>query len=408
MSDVHHAMGLTLHQPLGNLVRLHNSGERWEVRQILWCYERIPGMLRDYADVARLHLMMSGTLLKQFEDPAITETFSDILDIPGMLKQYRECNNIEFTGTGLYHPVYPLTPKEDWAAHTTWWQGLARHLLKRDWFPGFCPPEIGFCPEMIPHLVDAGYRYVLVDCIYIKPRREMHWHELRYQPFWASYEGKRIVVVPIERELSNAQSSGTEVWWFEKELEARTRFCDFPSLVTTWSDGENGGWFRMPEWEYAFWGVFYRPMMQKFRDGQLGFRPTSINEFLDKYEPREEVDVHRGAWNTSHHWGGDFTQWTGSLLQKRGYDELRNASRYYHESKRRWEAAREQMREPEEARDLIHKAYDRLLLAETSCNFYWGSSWVHRAFDDVEQCYALLDRANSLIPRQEPSQPPKV
>jgi alpha-amylase/alpha-mannosidase (GH57 family) len=404
MPDVFHALGLTMHQPLGNLLRLHNSNERWEVRQILWCYERVPGMLRDYADVARLHLMFSGTLLKQFEDPAISDTLGDVVNFQGMIDQYRQAPFLEFLGSGLYHPVYPLIPREDWRAQTEWWQGLGRRFSGRDWFPGFCPPELGFCQEMIPHLVAAGYRYALVDCIYIKPRREMRWHELRFQPFWSSYEGKRIIVVPVERELSNAQYSGTEPWWFEKEILARTQHCDFPALVTTWSDGENGGWFRMPEWQYAFWGIFYRPLMQKARDGELSFKLVSINEFLDLHEPKEEVDIHPGAWNTGQHWGGDFTQWSGSLLQKRGLEEIQRASTRYHAAKRRYEQVREQLREPEAVIELLHQAYDRLLVAETSCNFYWGSTWVHRAFDDLEQCYSLLDRAGELMPRETPAE----
>lgn len=41
MPRVYHALGLTMHQPLGNLIQLHNSLERHEVRQILWCYDRV-------------------------------------------------------------------------------------------------------------------------------------------------------------------------------------------------------------------------------------------------------------------------------------------------------------------------------------------------------------------------------
>jgi len=69
MPDVYHALGLHLHQPLGNLVALHNSDASWEARQILWCYDRPTRMLEGYEDVARLHLSFSGTLLKQLEDP---------------------------------------------------------------------------------------------------------------------------------------------------------------------------------------------------------------------------------------------------------------------------------------------------------------------------------------------------
>src|SRR5690242_16270730 len=179
MSDVYHALGLHMHQPLGNLLALHNSEQRWEARQILWCYDRPTRMLEGYEDVARLHLSFSGTLLKQFEDPAVRAAFRSDVDIADFLDRYRR-SSIEFLGTGLYHPVYPLTPPADWEAHTVWWKGLGRHLLGRDHFTGFWPPEMGFCMEMIPLLAREGYRYVIVDCCYIKPRRPLRWEELRY------------------------------------------------------------------------------------------------------------------------------------------------------------------------------------------------------------------------------------
>ena len=93
------------------------------------------------------------------------------------------------------------------------------------------------------------------------------------------------------------------------------------------------------------------------------------------------VDVYPGAWNTEHHWGGDFTQWTGSLLQKRGLEEIRNASAYYQRAKQTFDHAQLDG-DREEVRNLITSAYDHILAAETSCNFYWGSRWVHRSFDD--------------------------
>ena len=108
--------------------------------------------------------------------------------------------------------------------------------------------------------------------------------------------------------------------------------------------------------------------------------------------PAEEVETHRGAWNTGHHWGGDFTQWTGSLLQKKGWDEIRNASAYYQQVKRAFDH-RQLGGDGVEERQLVNGAYDRILTAETSCNFFWGSRWVHRSFDELEQAYHLLDTA---------------
>jgi alpha-amylase/alpha-mannosidase (GH57 family) len=392
MPEVYHALGLNMHQPPGNLLALHNSDERWEARQILWCYDRPTRMLEGYEDIARLHMSFSGTLLKQFEDSAVRETFHDVVDIEDFLNRYRR-SNIEFVGSGLYHPVYPLTPSEDWDAQTSWWIGLGRHLLGRERFNGFWPPEMGFCMEMIPMLKRHGYKYVLVDSWYIKPKREMRWEELRYRPYVARYGGEEIIVVPRDRELSDAQESGLDPGWFQHEIYERTKWCDFPALVTTWTDGENGGWFRTTHVEAGFWGYFYHVILNRYREGTLGFIPVHISEYLEKYPPTEEVEVHRGAWNTGHHWGGDFTQWTGSLLQKRGWDEVRNASAYYRKVKQLFEKKHQESPNPEEIRHLITNAYDHILTAETSCNFYWGSRWVHRSFDEMERAYYLLDRA---------------
>ena len=386
MAPVYHALGLHFHQPLGNLIALHNGPESWEAKQILWCYDRTTRMIEGFEDCARLHLSFSGTLLKQLEDPAIRETFREVVDIAAMLERFRR-SPIEILGSGLYHPVYPLIPPEDWDAQTGWWMGLGRHLLGRDRFAGFWPPEMGFCKEMIPHLKRNGYRYVIVDCWYIKPQRVMRWEELRYRPYIARYGNEEIIVIPRDRELSDAQQSGLDPGWFQHEVYERTKGCDFPALVTTWTDGENGGWFRGTDITAGFWGHFYHEILYRYRCGTLGFFPVHISEYLDKYPPTEEVDVFPGAWNTGHHWGGDFEQWTGSLLQKKGFDEIRSASAYY----RKVKTTLDKHNDEPQLRQLLFDAYDCLLTAQTSCNFFWGSAWVHNSFDKIEAAYRLLD-----------------
>ncbi len=58
MPEVFHALGLHLHQPLGNLVALDNSREPWEAKQILWCYDRITRM-RDQYGLTWEHVLLS-------------------------------------------------------------------------------------------------------------------------------------------------------------------------------------------------------------------------------------------------------------------------------------------------------------------------------------------------------------
>ncbi len=392
MAEVYHALGFNMHQPLGNLLDLHNSEEQWEAKQILWAYARPAKMLEGYEDIANIHISFSGTLLKQFEDPAIRETFHDVIDVEALLNAYKS-SCIEFLGSALYHTVYPMIPHSDWDAQTGWWLGLGRHLLGRDSFQGFWPPEMGFCMEMIPTLKRHGYRYVLVDCLYIRPKRHMRWEEVRYRPHIARYNGEEIIVIPRDRELSNAQLSGVDPGWFQHEIYERTKWCDFPALVTTWTDGDNGGWFRTVHVNSGFWGHFYHPILNRYREGTLGFTPIRISEYLDRYPPTEEVEVEKGAWNTEHHWGGDFLQWKGSLLQKKGLDEIWNCSDYYQKVKQTFDQRHTELNNSEEIRQLAINGYDHLLSAETSCHFYWGSAWVHKAFNRLEKAYECFDAA---------------
>jgi hypothetical protein len=102
--------------------------------------------------------------------------------------------------------------------------------------------------------------------------------------------GLKLSSCRVNRELSNAQLSGLDPGWFQHEVHERTKFCDFPALVTTWTDGENGGWFRTTQVESGFWGFFYRPILDKFRAGTLGFTPIHISEYLRRFPPTEQVE----------------------------------------------------------------------------------------------------------------------
>ncbi len=68
-----------------------------------------------------------------------------------------------------------------------------------------------------------GFNYVMVDSIYIRPKREMRWEELRYRPYIARYDGEEIIVVPRDRDLSTAQQSGLDPGWFQHEIYERTK-----------------------------------------------------------------------------------------------------------------------------------------------------------------------------------------
>jgi alpha-amylase/alpha-mannosidase (GH57 family) len=226
---------------------------------------------------------------------------------------------------------------------------------------------MGLSAELIPVIRGLGYRYVLADANHIEPVTPMRWDELRYRPHVARHGGAEITVVVRDRELSDAQESGMEPGWFLAEVRARTRHCDFTPLVTTCTDGDNGGWFRNTTHGANFWTAFYQPLLE-----QQGVRPVFIHEHLAAHPPAGEVRIRPGAWNTGWHDGTGFTQWTGSAAQRDALARVAQVSRRVHEAGQPAAAAR------------------HLLRAQTSCNFYWGEAWVPRCHADLDRTEALL------------------
>nr|VFJ87544.1 MAG: Glycosyl hydrolase family 57 [Candidatus Kentron sp. H]VFJ89350.1 MAG: Glycosyl hydrolase family 57 [Candidatus Kentron sp. H]VFJ95921.1 MAG: Glycosyl hydrolase family 57 [Candidatus Kentron sp. H] len=385
MQNRYHATILNLHQPPGNLEDLlvHDT---WKAKEIMYALDRIPRAIWGYEDIARIHLPISGALLETLSSPDFQSRTYGYVKCGDLLWNLRN-PAIDLLATGYYHPVFPLIPPADREEQLLRWFGIARHLFEQQHFQGLWPPEMGFCMEMIPMLRKLGFRYVLVDSEQVVPLTPMSWHEIRYRPHIASFGGDEIIVVVRDRDLSNSQEAGMDPGWFIHEIHERTQHCDFPSLVTTASDGDNGGWFRNTRWDANFWGAFYRPLMRRMREGTAGFMPTFIQDYLDRFGAEGYVIVRTGAWNTGEHSGIGFVQWTGSAMQKDAMGRAGQVSRDIHEL--RWQEGEKGWPDPETGR-LLEDAMWRLLRAETSCHFYWGEDWVHRAHGDLDQAAALV------------------
>lgn len=388
---IHHATVLNLHQPPGNLEFLLDN-EAWEAESILYALDRIPRALWSYEDVGRVHLSLSGTLLETLSNPDFQARVYGIVKCGDLLWNLRN-PAIEVLGTGYYHPVLPLIPEADREEHILRWLGIARHLFERQHFPGFWPPEMGFSMELIPLLKRLGFRYVLVDSEHVEPIDPMGWHEIRYRPHVARHHGEEIIVVVRDRELSNAQESGMDPDWFIHESNERTRNCEWPPLVTTSSDGDNGGWFRNTNWSSNYWGAFYQPLMDRVRAGTAeGLAPVFIHDYLDRYGAHGEVRVNTGAWNTGDHSGHGFVQWTGSQAQRDTLARIAEMSDVIHDL--RWREGQKGWPDGNKA-GWLEQAMWRLLRAETSCNLYWGDAWTQRSHDDLDDAQEYIDRVEA-------------
>lgn len=387
MKEIAHALVLNFHQPANNLEHLldHNS---WEAKEILYSLDRIPRSLWGFEDRARIHLSLSGSLLETLANPVFQERAYGIVDCGSLLWYLQNRQFFNILGSAYYHPVLPLVPQADCKAHLERWLSIASHLFWRTNYGGFWPPEMGFSMELIPLVKQMGYRYVIIDSENIRPISSMTWHEMRYRPHVARHQDEEIIVIVRDRELSNAQESGMEYQWFAKEVRERTKWCNFTPLVTTATDGDNGGWFRNCQPEANFWGAFYRELLEHARHDANPIQPQFIDDYLDQHGTLGEVAIETAAWNTGWHDGKAFIQWTGSQRQKEALRQAHEISQAFHQT-----AESAKGKPPVEAHHQLGEAYWRLLRAQTSCHFFWGEAWVHKCDNDLNHAWRHLNEA---------------
>ncbi len=383
---INHALVLNLHQPLGNLELLLDTNE-WEAKEILWSMDRMPRKLWAYEDRARVHLSLSGTLLQTLKDKLFQERVYGIVQCGDLLWHLQNEKIFDILGTGYFHPVLPLIPKIDCDEQLERWRGIGEEVFSRNEFSGFWPPEMSFSMELIPLIKKMGYQYVLVDSNNVEAVTDMSWAELRYRPHVAKFGGEEIIVVVRDRDLSDAQESGMDVGWFLSEVEARTKDCDFVPLVTTCTDGDNGGWFRNTTENSNYWDCFYEKLLQNSSNGNVEVEPIFIKDYLKDNEPFGEVRIDTAAWNTGWHHGKGFLQWTGSQVQKEALTRLEQASAMFHD---RANSIRDSLVGDEV--HLLAEAHFYMLKAQTSCHFFWGESWVHYCHEDIDRMEALLSK----------------
>lgn len=287
---IRHAPGLHLYQPADNLRELLRR-DAGEVRRILLCYERIARHVHKYSPVARLHIALSPVLLAQLRDPELIEACRPLADIPALLDSLRTAAGIEFIGSGYRHAPLPLIPPEDWDEQLREERVAMEAELGRV-LKGYWPPAGLIVPELVPALVRAGYEYVVLPSAALAMPDGGPVDP--YRPYRLCHGGDCIHAVPADAGFSQAQEFGLEAPWFADEARAgvaRSPESGAPYLLTTWSDGENGEWFRRLDEEHGFFGQFFSPYMEFCETGEYPVRPVHLSDYLAQHRPTADVEL---------------------------------------------------------------------------------------------------------------------
>ena len=140
-------------------------------------------------------------MLYEVITPDVIDAYAPHLDINAMLERYRKAENIEMMGMGHFHPVFPLIPEKDWEEQLIIGREKIKQVFGREPL-GFWPSEMAFTMEMIPAIVKAGYKYLVIDSYHLRPNTvdASSGRADVLSAYVAEYDGIKIDVIPRNRD----------------------------------------------------------------------------------------------------------------------------------------------------------------------------------------------------------------
>src|SRR4030042_5075046 len=108
---------------------------------------------------ARVTLNINGVLLEMLQDYGHR-------DIIKSLRALGEKGEVEFTGSGKYHPILPLLPQDERKRQIELNIATGTHLLGKTFAPkGFFPPEMCYSGDIVPEVIATSHQWVILSGI---------------------------------------------------------------------------------------------------------------------------------------------------------------------------------------------------------------------------------------------------
>jgi alpha-amylase/alpha-mannosidase (GH57 family) len=381
-TTLHLAIVLHMHQPRYNLI-----GPAYESKvavdvfgQTIHPYTYPTEAIKRY-EKARVTFNYTGSLVEQLDEFMNVDFDPRLKDLWNKFRELKKLRRAEFTGCGYFHPIFPLIPEEDCRKQ------IEMHLeVYKETFggrpSGLWLPELAFRMNVIPLLEEMGFKWVIVDGPHVvNANKNKDRNGLLYYPHYAEYDGHTIIVVPRDRDISNAQQSGYNPIWLKNEVEHKIQpFNDGRMLLTVATDGENG-WFRHFGENAGFWGWFFEPLLYLLnKDPDFQFiKLTTVDEYLNEYPPEDTVVVEDGSWNVPGTFDdGRFLKWTEGNERQEAWTKILETSKLVHEFDEKIEKLSKSC--VDGLRSDLKQAWRWLLMAEASDYFWWGAQdWLNQA-----------------------------
>lgn len=119
-------------------------------------YRPLVQVIREHPG-ARIAVNMNAVLTDMLEDHGYG-------DVVAGLRELAEKGQLEFVGSGKYHPILPLIPENERVRSIVDNARTNHHAFGAAWNPrGFFPPEMCYGPQMLPAIANAGHDWLILS-----------------------------------------------------------------------------------------------------------------------------------------------------------------------------------------------------------------------------------------------------
>jgi alpha-amylase/alpha-mannosidase (GH57 family) len=144
--------------------------------QLLHFYQpptQVPSVLKKICDESYRPLVQ---VFEEFPNAQLTINFNGVLtdmmidcghkDVIDGLRSLAERGQLEFTGTGKYHPILPLIPKEEVKRQIDLNKQTNLRSFGKAFAPrGFFPPEMCYSRDILQPIIKSGYHWIILSGI---------------------------------------------------------------------------------------------------------------------------------------------------------------------------------------------------------------------------------------------------
>jgi alpha-amylase/alpha-mannosidase (GH57 family) len=293
--------------------------------QLLHFYQpptQVPSVLKKICDESYRPLLK---VFEEYPNAQATINFNGVLtdmlidcghrDVIEGLRKLAESGQLEFTGTGKYHPILPLIPREEVKRQIDLNTQTNRRSFGNAYTPqGFFPPEMCYSQNILEPIIKSGYRWIILSGIACPAEWPM---DVIYK---AEREGQSLMLFFRDDVLSNRISF--------QELEAKEFVAHLEEwqgkreniYVVTAMDAETYG-HHIQDWERTFLAKVYEelePLAEPLEDvkqakalaGQHAallangeaaakIQMVTISQLLDLFPQGPTIEPRPSSWSTT-------------------------------------------------------------------------------------------------------------